>query len=153
MELGTLLAPDAVVLDSSATSQKHVFERVGALLADGTGVSPDAIVGALAERERLGTTGFGHGTAIPHGRVGGFPRLTAAVIRLAHPIDWGSVDGLPVDIVMALVGPDVPGADNLKALALLSRTLRDQDLVEKMRGVSDAGALWALLADETRQAA
>lgn len=153
MNLETLLAPDAVVLNSGATSQKHVFERVGALLADGTGVSADAIAGALAERERLGTTRFGHGTAIPHGRVTGFPRLTAAVVRLAHPIEWGSVDGLPVDVVMALVGPDVAGADNLKALALLSRTLRDQDLVQKMRGVNDAGALWALLAGEARQAA
>jgi PTS system nitrogen regulatory IIA component len=75
------------------------------------------------------------------------------VIRLAQPVEWAAVDGLPVDLVLALAGPDEPGADNLKALALLSRTLRDRVLVEKLRGVNDAGALWALLAGQTRQAA
>lgn len=153
MELGTLLAPGAVAFDNGATSQRHVFERVGGLLADGSGISPDTIAAALAERERLGTTGFGHGTAIPHGRVAGFPRLTAAVLRLGQPVDWGAVDGLPVDLVFALVGPDTAGADNLKALALLSRTLRDRVLVEKLRGANDADALWALLAGQAKRAA
>jgi PTS system nitrogen regulatory IIA component len=153
MNLATLLAPDAVVLDMGATSQKLVFERAGALLAAGSDVAPDEVAAALAERERQGTTGFGHGTAIPHGRVRGFPRLAAAVVRLAHPVDWGAVDGLPVDLVLALAGPDEAGADNLKALALLSRTLRDRELVDKLRGVNDAGALWALLAGETKKAA
>jgi PTS system nitrogen regulatory IIA component len=153
MDIGTLLAPDAVVLDASATSQKHVFERVGALLADAGDASAEAIAGALADRERLGSTGFGDGAAIPHGRVSGFPRPAAAVVRLAHPIDWNAVDGLPVDLVLALAGPCEAGADNLKALALLSRTLRDRELVEKMRGVNDAGALWALLAAQAKKAA
>lgn len=153
MELGTLLAPDAVVLESGATSQKLVFERAAALLAAGCDVAPEVVSAALAERERLGTTGFGHGTAIPHGRVPGFPRLAAAVVRLAHPVEWAAVDGLPVDLVLALAGPDDAGADNLKALALLSRTLRDHVLVDKLRGVDDAGALWALLAGQAKQAA
>jgi len=153
MDFGTLLAPDAVVLDTTATSQKHVFERAANLLASAGDVPPDTIVQALADRERLGTTGFGDGTAIPHGRVSGFPRLTAAVVRLAHPVEWSAVDGIPVDLVLALAGPDKAGADNLKALALLSRTLRDRALVEKMRGVNDAGALWALLAGLAKQAA
>ena len=153
MEFASLLAPEAVAFDNGATSQRHVFERAAALLAEGTGVSPDLIATALADRERLGTTGFGHGTAIPHGRVEGFPRLTAAVVRLAQPVDWGAVDGMPVDLVFALVGPDVAGAENLKALALLSRTLRDAPLVEKLRGASDVDALWALLAAPERRAA
>ena len=152
MDIGTLLAPEAVVLDG-ATSQKQLFERAGALLAAGSDVSADEIAAALAERERLGTTGFGQGTAIPHGRVKGMPRLALAVIRLAQPVEWGAVDGLPVDLVMALAGPDEAGADNPKALALVSRTLRDQQLVEKLRGVDDAGAMWALLVGPTRQAA
>jgi PTS system nitrogen regulatory IIA component len=153
MDFGTLLAPEAVVLDTTATSQGQVFERVGALLAEVGDASVGSVVGALADRERLGTTGFGDGTAIPHGRISGYPRLAAAVVRLAHPVDWGAVDGIPVDIVLALAGPDEAGADNLKALALLSRTLRDRQLVEKMRGVDDAGALWALLAGQAKQAA
>ncbi len=153
MDFGTLLAPEAVVLDMASTSQKQVLERVGALLADVGDTPVEAIVGALAERERQGTTGFGDGTAIPHGRISGYPRLAAAVVRLAHPVDWNAADGLPVDLVVALAGPDMAGADNLKALALLSRTLRDRELVDKMRGVSDAGALWALLAGQSRRAA
>ena len=151
MDIGTLLAPEAVVLDG-ATSQKQVFERAGALLAAGSAVPADDIAAALAERERQGTTGFGQGAAVPHGRVKGLPRLALAVIRLTQPVDWGAVDGLPVDLVMAL-GLGEAGADNLKALALVSRTLRDQQLVEKLRGVDDAGAMWALLVGPTRQAA
>jgi nitrogen PTS system EIIA component len=153
MDFGTLLAADAVVLDASATSQKLVFERVGGLLAEQTGVATEQVVTALAERERQGTTGFGDGMAIPHGRVLGMPRLAAAVVRLSQPVEWGAVDGIPVDLVVALVGPDTAGADNLKALALLSRTLRDRALVEKIRGVTDAAALWALLAGSARRAA
>lgn len=153
MDFGTLLASDAVVLDAAANSQKLVFERIGALLADRSAVPASVIVNALAERERLGTTGFGDGTAIPHGRVAGMPHLVAAVVRLAQPVEWASVDGVPVDLVMALVGPETAGADNLKALALLSRTLRDRALVEKIRGATDRGALWALLTGQARQAA
>ncbi len=153
MDFGMFLAPEAVVLDMVSTSQKQVLERVGALLADVGDTPVEVIVGALADRERQGTTGFGDGTAIPHGWVSGYPRLAAAVVRLAHPVDWNAVDGLPVDLVVALAGPDMAGADNLKALALLSRTLRDRDLVMKMRGVNDAGALWALLAGAAKRAA
>jgi nitrogen PTS system EIIA component len=153
MEFGTLLAPDAVVLEPSATTQRQVFERIARLLSAGTEVSPDAVVAALVERERMGTTGFGGGGAIPHGRVAGLPRLAAAVVRLSQPVDWSSVDGMPVDVVIALAGPETAGADNLKALALLSRTLRDQSLVGKIRGARDAAALWALLAGQAREAA
>jgi PTS system nitrogen regulatory IIA component len=153
MDFGTLLAADAVVLGATSNSQKLVFERIGALLADKAAVPTDAIVSALSEREQMGTTGFGGGTAIPHGRVAGMPHLVAAVVRLAQPVEWASVDGVPVDLVMALAGPETAGADNLKALALLSRTLRDRVLVDKIRGATDAGALWALLAGQARQAA
>ncbi len=153
MDFGNLLAPDAVVLAPSATSQKLLFEQIGALLADGTEASAEAVAVALAEREQMGTTGFGGGAAIPHGRVAGLPRLMAAVVRLSQPLDWGAVDGIPVDLVVAVVGPETAGADNLKALALVSRTLRDRVLVEKIRGATDAGALWALLTGEARAAA
>lgn len=153
MDFGTLLTPDAVVLDAAANSQKLVFERIGTLLAGRAGVPASLIVRALAERERLGTTGFGGGTAIPHGWVPGMPHLAVAVVRLSQPVAWAAVDGVPVDLVMALAGPQTAGADNLKALALLSRTLRDRVLVDKIRGAIDPGALWALLTGLTRAAA
>lgn len=153
MEFRDLLAPTAVALDVHATAQKGVFERAATLLAGATGVSEEALCTALADRERLGTTGFGGGTAIPHGRVAGLNRMAVAVVRTAQPLEWHALDGLPVDLVVALVGPEAAGADHLKCLALVSRTLRDRQLVAKMRGATEAGALWTLLTGPQRQAA
>lgn len=153
MKLSDLLGTGAVAFEPGIASQKAVFERIGELLSAATGAPPGAISTALAERERLGTTGFGGGTAIPHGRVPGIGGIRAAVVRLAQPVDWQAVDGAPVDLLVALVGPEEAGADHLKALALVSRTLRDQAFVAKLRGVSDSGALWALVAGEERRAA
>jgi PTS system nitrogen regulatory IIA component len=152
MDLGELLAPGAVALDVAAGSQKAAFERAAELLADACGGDVTDIVAALAARERQGTTGFGGGTAIPHGRVPGLRGVRGAVLRLQQPVDWGGIDGLPVDIVFALAGPEEAGADNLKALARVSRALRDAALVAKLRGANDPGALWALLVG-TEQAA
>ena len=153
MKLSELLGVGAVALEPGIASQKSAFERIGELLSTSTGAAPDTIAMALAERERLGTTGFGGGTAIPHGRVPGVPGIHAAVVRLANPIEWHSVDGAPVDVLVALIGAEDAGADHLKALALVSRTLRDQAFVAKLRGAGDSGALWALLAGEERRAA
>ena len=153
MKLSELLADGAVSFEPALASQKPLFERIGELLSPSTGATVQAISQALAERERLGTTGFGGGTAIPHGRVAGVPGIHAAVVRLGHPVDWQAMDGMPVDLLVALVGPEEAGADHLKALALVSRTLRDKAFVAKLRGATDSGALWALLAGEERQAA
>lgn len=153
MKLRDLLGDGAVSFEPGIASQKAVFDRIGELLSVSTGASAELIAAALHERERLGTTGFGGGTAIPHGRVPGIPGIHAAVVRLGNPLDWQAVDGTPVDVLVALVGPEEAGADHLKALALVSRTLRDQPFVAKLRGASDSGALWALLAGEERRAA
>ena len=153
MKLSELLGDGAVSFEPALASQKSVFERIGDLLAPSTGATAQAISHALAERERLGTTGFGGGTAIPHGRVAGVPGIHAAVVRLGHPVDWQAMDGMPVDLLVALVVPEEAGADHLKALALVSRTLRDKAFVAKLRGAADSGALWALLAGEERRAA
>jgi PTS system nitrogen regulatory IIA component len=153
MEFQKLLAPSAVALDVPAVSKRAVFTAAAGLLAEQTAVSEEAIVAALSERERLGTTGFGDGTAIPHGRVPGLQRMVAAVVRTSEPVDWAAVDAMPVDLVVALLGPAEAGADHLKALALVSRTLRDRTLVEKMRGAVEEGALWTLLAGPRRRAA
>lgn len=153
MKLRDLLGDGAVSFEPGIASQKAAFDRIGELLSRSTGAPPEVIAAALSERERLGTTGFGGGTAIPHGRVPGIPGIHAAVVQLANPLDWQAVDGIPVDLLVALVGPEEAGADHLKALALVSRTLRDQPFVAKLRGASDSGALWALLAGAERQAA
>ncbi len=153
MDFQELLAPSAVALDVPAATKRAVFSAAAGLLSDETGVSEEAILAALSERERLGTTGFGDGNAIPHGRVPGLQRMVAAVVRTAEPVDWAAVDAMPVDLIVALLGPAEAGADHLKALALVSRTLRDRTLVEKMRGAVEPGALWTLLAGPRRRAA
>lgn len=153
MKLSELLGIGAVAFEPGIASQKAAFERIGELLSEETGAPAEAIASALAERERLGTTGFGGGTAIPHGRVPGLDGIRAAVLRLGQPVEWQAVDGAPVDLLVALIGPEEAGANHLKALALVSRTLRDQAFVAKLRGVSDSGALWALVAGEERRAA
>ena len=153
MDFQTLLAPSAVALGAPAATQKAVFSAAASLLSRATGASEDAIVAALAERERLGTTGFGGGTAIPHGRVAGLSGMAAAVVRPAEPIEWTSVDAMPVDLVIALIGPEEAGADHLKALALISRTLRDRPLLDKLRGAADPDAVWSLLVGPQRKAA
>jgi PTS system nitrogen regulatory IIA component len=153
MELAELVAPGAVALDVPAATQKAVFDRAAEMLSADAGSASEAISAALAERERAGTTGFGGGTAIPHGRMPGLSGVRGAVLRLQQPIDWGGVDGIPVDLVFAMVGPQEAGVEQLKALARVSRALRDRALVEKLRGANDAGALWALLVARERRAA
>lgn len=153
MDFANLLQPAAVMLDAAATTRRAALERLAQLLADATGAPPGDVLAALLAREEAGITGFGDGTAVPHGRLAGLNRVAAAVLRLAQPVDWGAVDGLPVDLVVGLIGPEEAGAEPLKALALVSRSLRDRALVAKMRGAEDAAALWALLAGHARAAA
>ena len=101
----------------------------------------------LLERERLGSTGIGGGIAIPHGRLSTLDKPRGLFARLVHPVDFDSIDERPVDIVFLLVAPEGAGADHLKALARVSRLLRDRNLVEKLRATESADALYALLVD------
>ena len=108
----------------------------------------------LADRERLGSTGFGGGVAIPHGKVDGLDRVVGLFAKLAQPIEFAAIDDMPVDLVFLLLSPPEAGADHLKALARVSRRLRDRAFVAKLRGAGSADALYALFAgSETRDAA
>ncbi|SFP56385.1 PTS sugar transporter subunit IIA [Sphingomonas rubra] len=154
VDLSDLLRPEAVATGVAAVSRKALLQQLGLLAAPLIGVDARAITDALAERERLGSTGFGGGVALPHARL---PTLTMPVglfVRLAHPIDFDAVDGVPVDLVFALFSPIPGGADHLKALARVSRRLRDRPFLTKLRGAGSPDALYALLtASETRDAA
>jgi len=101
----------------------------------------------LLQRERLGSTGLGQGIAIPHGKVPGLKGIIGIFARLAEPIDFDAVDGEPVDIVFLLLAPEGAGADHLKALARISRLLRERSAVEKLRASRDAAALYAVLTE------
>ena len=152
-KLSDMLAPERVSFEPAVASQKQIFERLGELLAPATGRAPSLLAASFAERERLGTTGFGGGIALPHGRLPGIGASIAALLCLAVPVEWQAVDGQPVDLLVALVtGPDA-GAGHLQALALVGRTFRDRQLVEKLRGAANADALWAILDMAEKKAA
>jgi len=149
MEIADLLKPDHVVARLKATSKKQALQDLARHAAPITGQTERAIFDVLMERERLGTTGVGNGIAIPHGKLGSFDRLYGLFARLENPIDFDSIDDRPVDLIFLLLAPESAGADHLKALARVSRLLRDKTACEKLRGTEDAEALYALLVDTT----
>jgi PTS system nitrogen regulatory IIA component len=149
MEISDLLNPESVVANLRATSKKQALQDLARRAADITGQSERAIFSVLMKRERLGTTGVGNGIAIPHGKLPSLDRLYGLFARLEHPIDFDSIDERPVDLIFLLLAPESSGADHLKALARVSRLLRDKLACEKLRGTDDPEALYALLVDTT----
>lgn len=153
-DLSEIVAADAVEARVAAANKKALFQQLAALAARRTGLSAKAIAAALSEREKLGSTGFGGGTAIPHGKIDGLDKVTGFFARLAAPIDYQAVDGDGVDLVLMLLSPPDAGADHLKALASASRMFRDRQIVAKLRGARSRDAIFALLSGvETRDAA
>lgn len=147
MEIGDLLDTDSVVAKLPATSKKQALQELAKRAAQITGLHERAIFDVLLERERLGTTGVGNGIAIPHGKLPDLSRLYGLFARLEKPIDFDSVDEQPVDLIFLLLAPEGAGADHLKALARVSRLLRDRAVCEKLRGSDDPDALYALLTE------
>ena len=146
-DLTDLLAPDAVLERASAANKKALFQQVAVVAAAAYGLDPASVAEALAAREKLGSTGFGGGVATPHGKLAGLSRVVGVFARLAQPLDFAAVDDLPVDLVFVLLSPSDGGGEHLKALARVSRTLRDRALVAKLRGAGSRDALFALLSE------
>jgi nitrogen PTS system EIIA component len=147
MDISDLITPDRVVAHLKATSKKQALQELARRAATFTGLHERAIFEVLLERERLGTTGVGHGIAIPHGKLPSLDKLYGLFARLDAPIDFDAIDEQPVDLVFLLLAPESAGADHLKALARVSRLLRDRGFCEKLRGSSNSDALYALLTD------
>ncbi len=147
MLLTELIHAEGVVADLRATSKKHVFQEMSRLASDLMDVPARAIFDAVLQRERLGSTGMGHGVAIPHARLEGLDTVQALFARLAEPIDFDAIDEEPVDLVVLLLAPADAGADHLKALARVSRSFRKAELRERLRGAPDRDALAALLSE------
>jgi nitrogen PTS system EIIA component len=153
-DLSDILSSDAVEASLAATSKKSLLHLLAGCAARATGLPARDIATAVAEREKLGSTGFGGGVAIPHGRLAALPRITGCFARLPEPVPYQSVDQMPVDLVFLLLSPTDAGADHLKALARVSRVLRDRQMLAKLRGARSRDALYALLAGaEARDAA
>jgi PTS system nitrogen regulatory IIA component len=144
MEISDLLSPDAVIPALKAQSKKQLLQELAARAHAVTRLPERKIFEVLVERERLGTTGVGQGIAIPHGRVA-VDKIAAVFARLEQPINYDSVDGQPVDLVFMLLAPEGAGADHLKALARVSRLLRNQAVCEKLRAAKNPEAIYAIL--------
>jgi PTS system nitrogen regulatory IIA component len=153
-DLSELIAADAVDARLQVANKKALFQQLAAAAARRTGIPAKTIAASLGEREKLGSTGFGGGTAIPHGKIEGLDKVTGFFARLATPVDYQAVDGARVDLVMLLLSPPDAGADHLKALASVSRMFRDRQTVAKLRGARSKDAIYALLSGvEARDAA
>ena len=146
MELTDLITPDHVIARMRATSKKQALQELARRSAEVSGLEQREIFDILLERERLGTTGIGRGIAIPHGKHDRLNGLVGVFARIDKGIDFDAVDGEPVDLLFLLLAPPSAGADHLKALAKVSRTLRDQTICTQLRGCEDADGIYALLA-------
>jgi PTS system nitrogen regulatory IIA component len=153
MEIADILQPRAIVPHLRAANKKQALQEIAKRAAEITGESERAVLDVLIERERLGTTGVGAGIAIPHGKLPGLKRLYGVFARLETPVDFESIDEQPVDLMFLLLAPSGAGADHLKALARVSRLLRDRAVCEKLRGSDSAEALFALLTENATSTA
>ncbi|HUC62516.1 MAG TPA: PTS IIA-like nitrogen regulatory protein PtsN [Alphaproteobacteria bacterium] len=147
MDITDLIALEGVLPHLRVTSKKQALQELAKRAAELTGLSDRQIYDVILERERLGTTGVGNGIAIPHGKIASLTRLYGLFARLETPIDFEAIDEQPVDLIFLLLAPEQAGADHLKALARISRLLRDRTVCEKLRGSETAEAIYALLTD------
>jgi PTS system nitrogen regulatory IIA component len=147
MRLADIISPGAVKVLGATSSKKRLFQDLSDLAAGTYGLSQSAVVEALLEREGLGPTGVGHGVALPHARIADLDQIRGLFIRLEKPLDFDSIDRQPVDLVFGLLAPLSAGVEHLKALALVSRTLRDPGVRTKLRANDDPGTLYTILTE------
>ncbi len=147
MEVSMILKPEAVRVFSAVSSKKRLIHELGDTAHAAYGVNAQGAIEALQQRESLGPTGVGHGVALPHARIDDVTRVVGALVLLEKPIDFDAVDRRPVDLVFALFAPRDAGVEHLKALALVSRTLRDAALCAKLRANRDPATLYAIVTE------
>jgi nitrogen PTS system EIIA component len=147
MRLADIITPAGVKVLGAASSKKRLFQDLGDLANAAYGLPQAAVIEALIEREGLGPTGVGHGVALPHARLADITEIRGLFIRLEKPLDFDSIDRQPVDLIFALLAPLSAGVEHLKALALVSRTLRDTSVRTKLRANDDAGTLYTILTE------
>lgn len=150
MRLSDILAADGVKVIAAAGSKKRLFQELAEMSAAAFGLDAATTGEALLERESLGPTGVGHGVALPHARLAGIDHVGGLFVRLERPLDFDAVDRQPVDLVFCLLAPANAGVEHLKALALVSRTLRDPAVCAKLRANSDPAKLFAILTEASQ---
>lgn len=153
-DFNDLLTPEAVLSGAPVGNKKKLFARIGEAAAEAYGLDAALVTERLSAREKLGSTGFGGGIAIPHGKIADLSGVMGVFVQLDRGIEFAAVDDAPVDLVFALFSPPDAGAEHLKALARVSRRLRDRNFTAKLRGAASSDALYALLTGvEARDAA
>ena len=145
MRLTDFLDFESIRVGLGVSSKRQLLTMLGQTAGAHLGLDPGAIVDSVLEREKLGSTGFGNGVAIPHGKIAGLARIYCLFARLAEPIDYKAIDGQPVDLVFFLLSPPDAGAEHLKSLAAVSRTVRHAPTREKLRGARSRDAVAAVL--------
>jgi PTS system nitrogen regulatory IIA component len=147
MDLGDLIAPEAVFPSLKANNKKHALQELAQKAAVLTGLDARDVLDTLLQRERLGSTGVGRGIAIPHGRISSLQNIVCLFTRLDAPIDFDALDAEPVDLIFLLLAPEHAGADHLKALARISRLLREPSTIEKLRTSEGQAAIYSVLTE------
>jgi nitrogen PTS system EIIA component len=150
MDLSDLINVPAILPALKANSKKQLLQMLSERAAAIAGIPEREVFDTILQRERLGSTGVGNGIAIPHGKLAGVKRIAGVFARLETPVDFEALDDQPVDLVFLLLAPEGAGADHLKALARVSRLLRDRSLVDKLRATESADALYALLVESVQ---
>ncbi len=148
MDLSKILRPEAVKVISEASSKKRLFQRLGEIAESAYSLDGSQAAEALMERESLGPTGVGHGIALPHARLDNAGSVSAVFFKLERPLEFDSVDRQPVDLVFALFAPEDSGVEHLKALALISRTMRNPSLCSKLRANDNPMTLHTVLTED-----
>ena len=153
MEVTDLLINENILANFRPSSKKQTLQTLARHIAASVGLNSADVFDALIARESLGSTGVGKGVGIPHARIKGIKKIQGLFARLCTPVDFDSVDDRPVDLIFMLLAPENAGADHLKALAKVSRLLRDENVCDKLRATHEGNALYALLAGATATAA
>lgn len=147
MDLSSILKPEAVKVISEASSKKRLFQRLGEIAESTYSIDGLQAAEALLERESLGPTGVGHGIALPHARLRDASEVTGVFFKLERALEFNAVDRQPVDLVFALFAPENSGVEHLKALALISRTMRDANVCAKLRANDNPTTLHTVLTE------
>ncbi len=148
MQISSILAQQAVRVVAGTSSKKRLFQEIAEIAQSAYDLTANSTIEALLERESLGPTGVGHGVALPHARLSSLDDVKGVFISLETPLDFDALDRQPVDIIFALFAPLNTGADHLKALALVSRTLREQSVCTKLRANPNPNTLYTILTDD-----
>ena len=145
MRLSDIMSANSIVLSLKANNKRQLLQELAQKASELTGINDRTIFDTILERENLGSTGFGGGTALPHGRLSELQQVVGLFVRLNSPIDFDAIDNKPVDLVFLLLSPESNGADHLTALAQISRVLKDEETCTKLRAAASKEEIQALL--------